>query len=234
MAADPGEATSEQTTGRASSRRDQVFLVLAGIFITHALLGEIVGGKLVEVSGWVMSIGVIPWPVVFITTDLVNEYYGPAAVRRLTLLTVALIVYTFGLLYICIELPAASISPVDDTAFTAVFAQSRWIILGSIVAFAVSQLLDVMVFVFLRARTRGRLLWLRAVGSTVVSQIIDTFVINAIAFGVPGKLSAAQVVELSVTNYGYKFLVALATLPAIYLGHGILDRFLHGEGPRPP
>jgi queuosine precursor transporter len=229
----PGNASSGPATGGGpKTRRDQVFLVLAGIFITHALLGELVGGKLVEVSGWVMSIGVIPWPVVFITTDLVNEYYGPAAVRRLTLLTVALIVYTFGVLYVCIELPAAGISPVDDDSFTTVFAQSRWIIVGSVVAFAVSQLLDVMVFVFLRRRTRGRLLWLRAVGSTVVSQVIDTFVINTIAFGVPGKLTALQVVELSVTNYGYKFLVALATLPAIYLGHGILDRFLHGEGPR--
>jgi queuosine precursor transporter len=224
---------AESIGGASKTRRDLVFLVLAGIFITHALLGELVGGKLIEVSGWVMSIGVIPWPVVFITTDLVNEYYGPAAVRRLTLLTVALIIYTFGVLYICIELPAAAISPVGDDAFTPVFAQSRWIILGSVVAFAVSQLLDVMVFVFLRRRTRGRLLWLRAVGSTVVSQLIDTFVVNGIAFGIPGKLTVPQVVELSVTNYGYKFLVALATLPAIYLGHGILDRFLNGETPRP-
>lgn len=228
----PGTDDEPNGPGVPKSRRDTVFLVLAGIFITHALLGELVGGKLVEVSGWVMSIGVIPWPVVFITTDLVNEYYGPAAVRRLTLLTVALILYTFGVLYVCIELPAAAISPVDDGSFTAVFAQSRWIILGSVVAFAVSQLLDVMVFVVLRRRTRGRLLWLRAVGSTVVSQLVDTFVINSIAFGLPEKLTAAQVVELSVTNYGYKFLVALATLPAIYLGHGVLDRYLHGERSR--
>jgi queuosine precursor transporter len=229
-----GEGADVPAPGSAlQSRRDLVFLVLAGIFITHALLGELVGGKLVEVSGWVMSIGVIPWPVVFITTDLVNEYYGPAAVRRLTLLTVALILYTFGILYICIDLPAAGISPVDDASFTAVFAQSRWIILGSVVAFAVSQLLDVMVFVFLRRRTRGRLLWLRAVGSTVVSQLVDTFVINAIAFGLPEKLTAMQIIELSMTNYGYKFLVALATLPAIYLGHGILDRYLNGKQTRP-
>lgn len=214
------------------TRRDTVFLVLAGVFLTHALLGEIVGGKLIELRGWVMSIGVIPWPVVFITTDLVNEYYGPAAVRRLTLLAVSLIIYTFGILYLCIEVPAASISPVDDGAFTTVFAQSRWIILGSVVAFAISQLLDVVVFVLLRRRTRGRLLWLRAVGSTVVSQLVDTFVINTIAFGMPEKLTAGQVVELSVTNYGYKFLVAVATLPAIYLGHGIMDRVLRDDGRR--
>ncbi len=211
------------------SRRDTVFLVLTGVFITHAILGELIGGKLLTLGGWVMSIGVIPWPVVFVTTDLVNEYYGPVAVRRLTFLAVGLIAYTFLLLWLCMLVPAADISPVGDEAFVQVFGQSMWIIVGSVVAFAVSQLVDVLVFVFLRQRTRGRLLWLRAVGSTVISQFIDTFVINTIAFGLPGKLDAAQVVELSVTNYGYKFLIALGTLPAIYLGHEALDRYL-GRG----
>ncbi|MCR9166237.1 MAG: queuosine precursor transporter [Nannocystaceae bacterium] len=208
-----------------SSRRDLVFFVLAGVFITHALLGELLGGKLFAAWGWIMSIGVIPWPVVFVTTDLVNEYYGPRAVRRLTLLAIVLIVYTFGLLWLCMLVPAASISPVDDASFDRVFGQSMWIIVGSIVAFAISQLLDASVFVALRRLTKNRLLWLRAVGSTVISQLIDTFVINTIAFGLPGKISPGEVLELSVTNYGYKFLVALATLPVIYVGHGVLDRY---------
>jgi queuosine precursor transporter len=212
------------------SRRDRVFLVLAGIFITHALLGELIGGKLFTAWGWVMSIGVIPWPVVFVTTDLVNEYFGPTAVRRLTLLAVGLIVYAFALLFICMQVTAAAISPVSDAAFDMVFGQSLWIITGSLIAFAVSQMLDAMVFVALRRRTGERLLWLRAVGSTVVSQLIDTFVINGIAFGVSGRLTSGQVVELSVTNYGYKFLIAVATVPVIYLGHGIMDRYLRGGG----
>lgn len=212
-----------------SSRRDLVFFVLAGIFITHALLGELLGGKLFTAWGWVMSIGVIPWPVVFVTTDLVNEYYGPKAVRRLTLLAIALIVYTFGLLWLCMLVPAADISPVDDASFNRVFGQSMWIIVGSIVAFALSQLIDASVFVWLRKRTKNQLLWLRAVGSTVVAQFIDTFVINSIAFGLPGKITPAQVLELSVTNYAYKFLIALATLPVIYLGHGLVDRYFAGD-----
>lgn len=212
------------------SRREQVFLVLAGIFLTHAILGELIGGKLFTLGGHVMSIGVLPWPVVFITTDLVNEYYGPRAVRRLTALCVALISYVFVILYLCMWVPAASNSPVGDDAFAAVFGQSMWIIAGSMIAFVVSQLLDAAVFSLARARTEGRLLWLRAVGSTVVSQLIDSFVISAIAFGLSGKLGAGEVLELSVTNYGYKFLVALATLPFIYLGHGIIERyFRRGE-----
>lgn len=222
------EAAERTPPDDRPSRRDLVFLVLAGVFLTHALLGELIGGKLFTLGGWVMSIGVIPWPVVFVTTDLVNEYYGPAAVRRLTLLAVALIVYAFGVLWACMQVPAWDQSPVSDAAFYSVFGQSMWIIAGSIVAFAISQLVDALVFVFLRARTHGRLLWLRAVGSTVVSQLLDTFVINSIAFGASGKLTGPQVIELSVTNYGYKFLIAVATLPVIYAGHGIMDRYLHG------
>lgn len=211
------------------SRRDRMFLVLAGIFITHALLGELIGGKLISLYGWTMSIGVIPWPAVFVTTDLVNEYYGPKAVRQLTLLAVGLIIYAFVLLLVCMQVAASSISPVSDAAFDMVFGQSMWIIAGSLVAFAISQLLDALVFVFLRRRTGERLLWLRAVGSTVVSQLVDTFVINGIAFGLSGRLTGAQVTELSVTNYGYKFLIALGTLPVIYAGHGLMDRYLRGD-----
>lgn len=219
---------AEDTPEHAPSRRDRVFLVLAGIFITHALLGELIGGKLFTAWGWVMSIGVIPWPVVFVTTDLVNEYYGPAAVRRLTIMAVGLIVYAFALLLVCMQVTAAEISPVSDAAFDMVFGQSMWIIVGSLFAFALSQMLDAMVFVVLRKRTGQRLLWLRAVGSTVFSQLIDTFVINGIAFGLSGRLTTGQVVELSVTNYGYKFIIAIATMPVIYAGHGLMERYLRG------
>jgi hypothetical protein len=214
---------------RERERREWALLVLAGIFVTHALLGELLGGKLVELRGWIMSVGVIPWPIVFVTTDLVNEYFGPRVVRRLTLLTVGLILYAFLVVWLCMAVPAWSRSPVDDGAFAIVFGQSLWIIAGSVTAFVASQLLDVTVFVLVRDRTGASLLWLRAVGSTVVSQLVDTFVINAIAFGASGKLTAGEVVSLSVTNYGYKFAIALATLPLVYLGHGVMDRWLGRE-----
>jgi hypothetical protein len=211
------------------SRRDRVFLVLAGIFITHALLGELIGGKLIVMGGFTMSIGVIPWPAVFVTTDLVNEYYGPKAVRQLTLLAMGLIAYAFVLLWLCMQVPvAADVSPVSGEAFDMVFGQSLGIILGSITAFAASQLLDAVIFVALRARTSGRRLWLRAVGSTVVSQLIDSFIVTYIAFVVFGTMTVATGFEVSVTNYGYKFLIALGTLPVIYAGHGLMDRYLRG------
>jgi uncharacterized integral membrane protein (TIGR00697 family) len=214
---------------QARERREWALLVLAGIFVTHALLGELLGGKLIEMRGWIMSVGVIPWPIVFVTTDLVNEYFGPRVVRRLTLLTVGLILYAFLVVSLCMAVPAWSRSPVDDASFAIVLGQSLWIIAGSVTAFVASQLLDVAVFVLVRNRTGPKLLWLRAVGSTVISQLVDTFVINAIAFGASGKLAAGEVVSLSVTNYGYKFVIALATLPLVYLGHGVMDRWLGRE-----
>lgn len=214
------------------SRRDTVFLVLAGIFFTNAILGELIGGKLFHAGGYLISVGVLPWPVVFITTDLINEYFGPRAVRRLTLLAIVLILYAFLVLYAAMEITASPVSPVDDSSFRKVFGQSMWIIIGSVSAFAISQLVDALVFVFARAQTQGKLLWLRAVGSTVVSQLIDTFVINTIAFWLPGKLTSNQVLELSITNYGYKFLVAVATLPFIYLGHGVVTKYINSPHER--
>src|SRR5512142_2069930 len=166
------------------TRRETAFLVLSAIFLGHALLGELIGGKLIEVRGWTMSIGVIPWPVVFVVTDLINEHYGPKAVRRLTLIAVGLIAYTFLVLLVCMNVKASPISPVSDATFRSVFGQSLWIIIGSLVAFAVSQVVDAATFVFVRSRTKERYLWARSVGSTVVSQIVDTYVINAIAFGI--------------------------------------------------
>lgn len=230
------EAEGSRAPPYEPDRRQRVFVILAGVFVTHALLGELMGGKLFELYGWTMSIGVIPWPFVFVATDLVNEYYGPKAVRQLTLLSIGLILYSFVIVYACIAVPASPISVVSDEAFAEVFGQSMWIIAGSVTAFAVSQLLDARVFVWLRRRFAGKHLWARAVGSTVVSQVIDTFVINYIAFWLPPLLgakrdpfSAADALNLSITNYGYKFLIAIATLPLIYLGHKQIDRYFAGR-----
>lgn len=208
------------------SRRDIVFLLLAGVFITNAILAEVIGVKLIQVGPFVMSIGVIPWPVVFLTTDLINEYFGVKGVRRLTFITMGMIVYAFLLLFLAIQVPAAPFSPVSTEAFTLVFGQSLWIIVGSIVAFALSQLIDVLIFWAFRRRTKGRMLWLRATGSTAISQLIDSVVIIGIAFWLPGKVKTEEFLTVAGTNYSYKFMIAVALTPLVYLLHGIIDRFL--------
>jgi queuosine precursor transporter len=218
------------------SRRDTVWLVLAGFFITNAILGELTGGKLFSIGPFgsgdstfgpiTMSIGVIPWPVVFLTTDLINEYFGKVGVRRLTFFTIALIVYAFIVLFLAMQVPAIGFSPVSDEQFNAVFGQSLWIIVGSIIAFLASQMIDVLVFWFFRNKTGGRLLWLRATGSTAISQLIDSFVIIGIAFWLPGAVKTNEFLAVAASNYSYKLVIAIALTPLIYLAHNLIDRYL--------
>ena len=210
------------------SRKDIVFLVLAGFFITNAIVAELIGGKLVQFFGlFTQSIGIILWPVIFLLTDLINEYYGKDGVRKLTYITVGLISFTFILLSVALTIPAASFSPVSDRVFTTVFGQSQWIIVGSIVAFLFSQLLDVYVFLAFKKATGDKHIWLRATGSTMVSQLVDTFVVQFIAFVLPGKWPFNEFVVNASWGYAFKLLVALALIPMIYVGHYVIGKYLH-------
>ena len=212
-----------------TSRRDIVYLALAGFFVTNAILGEVTGGKLFSWGPFTLSIGVIPWPVVFLSTDLINEYFGRDGVRKLTFMTIGLIIYAFVVLFLAMQVPAASFSPVTDAQFEAVFGQSLWIIVGSVTAFALSQVVDVGVFWLVRHKTGGRFLWMRATGSTVVSQFIDSIVIIGIAFWLPGKVKTSEFLTVAASNYSYKFLIAVGMTPFIYMAHSAIDRFLGRE-----
>lgn len=212
-----------------NTRRDILFTILAGFFVTNAIVGELIGGKLIQLGPFTMSIGIIPWPVVFLTTDIINEYYGKKGVRRLTLMTAGLIAYTFILLLTGMSISASGISPVSDEQFHGVFGQSMWIIVGSIIAFLASQLIDVLVFWLIRSRTGKRMIWLRATGSTVVSQLIDTFIVTGIAFWLPGKLSFGDFINTAFTGYSAKLIIAIALTPLIYLGHAIIHSYLGKE-----
>lgn len=210
-----------------SNRKDLVFLILAGFFVTNTIVAELIGGKLVQFFGlFTQSLGIILWPVVFVLTDLINEHYGKQGVRKLTYITVGLIIYTFLLLSAGIKLPAVNFSPVDDETFNRVFGQSQWIIIGSVVAFLLAQLMDVYVFWIFKKRTGEKMIWLRATGSTAVSQLIDTFVVQFIAFVVPGKWALNEFLENASYGYLFKLLVALALIPFIYLGHFLINNYL--------
>jgi queuosine precursor transporter len=208
------------------TRKNIIFVLLAGFFITNAIMGEMIGGKIIQIGPFALSIGIIPWPVVFLSTDLINEYFGRENVKRLTFLTAGLIIYAFILLYLAMQFNAVSFSPVNNAAFNKVFGQSMWIIVGSLVAFLCSQLIDVVVFWAIRTRTGKKWLWLRATGSTIVSQLIDTFIVAGIAFWLPGKISFSQYLSLSITGYSAKLLIAISLTPFIYLGHIAIDRYL--------
>ena len=209
------------------SKRETIYLVLAGIFITNAVVAELIGGKLITIGNTVMSIGILPWPVVFLTTDLINEYFGREGVRKLSFITSGLIAYCFFVLYIALNIPsAAGFNTVNDEQFTAVFGQSMWIIVGSITAFLVSQLIDIAIFHFFKKKTGNRMIWLRATGSTVISQFFDSFIVLGIAFWLTGKMDTATYIQSGLAGYFVKLIIAIVLTPLIYVGHGWIKKYI--------
>jgi len=178
------------------------------------------------------------WPVVFITTDIINEYFGKKGVRKISFITAGLIAYVFIVISLVTKLPPATfwldVNEVDnngnpfniDYAFNTIFRQGLGIIIGSLIAFLIGQLLDVYIFQKLRSITGSKMIWLRATGSTLVSQFIDSFVVLGIAFYVFGNWSIEQIIAVGIINYIYKFTVAIALTPLLYAGHGLIDRYL--------
>lgn len=209
------------------TKKDTVYVILAGIFITNAVVAELIGGKLIYIGPYLMSIGILPWPIVFITTDLINEYFGQKGVKKLSLITACLIAYCFVLLYFALKIPAVKGEGlVTDMQFNGVFGQSMWIIVGSITAFLVSQLIDVTIFHFVKNKTRGKMIWLRSTGSTVISQLFDSFIVLGIAFWLTGKISTDDYIASAFTGYFVKLIIAILLTPLIYLGHYVIKKYL--------
>ncbi|RYE81323.1 MAG: VUT family protein [Myxococcales bacterium] len=215
-------------------RRAQLFAFLLGIFVTSLLVGDIIGGKLIEVgllgSPRIVSVGMIPFPVTFLLTDILNEFYGQKAARLVTLVGFFMAVFAFVLIAVA-GVPAWATLTREpgypgmvEASFVNVFAGSQRILLASMVAYLFGQFLDITIFNLLKRLTSNRYLWLRATGSTLVSQLVDTVVIQYLAW--TGTLTAVKLVELVSTGYTIKLLVAVALTPLIYAGHALVERVL--------
>ena len=225
-------------------RATRLFLVLAAFFCVNAVLAEFIGVKIFALEDtlglapmeWNLfgqsgslsfTAGTLLWPVVFLMTDVVNEFYGRRGVRMISWLAAGLIVYGFVFAFAAIALvpagwwvTAAQAQGVPDyqAAFAAVFGQGLWTIAGSLVAFVIGQLIDVSIFHRIRRATGERWVWLRATGSTAVSQLVDSFVVLYIAFVLgPQQWPTSLFLAVSTVNYLYKMLAALALIPLIYL-----------------
>lgn len=237
------------------TKESRLFLILGSFLISNAILAEFIGVKIFSVEGSLgipkfdinmfgvkdlsfnMSAGVVTWPIIFIMTDIINEYFGIKQVRFLSILASILICYAFLILGF-----AMGLDPSDfwikqtvngeainmNTAFNSIFGQGMWIIVGSIVAFLVGQMVDVVIFQKIKRSTGERFLWLRATGSTLVSQFLDSFIVIFIAFYMNPQYnwSWQMVAAIGLVNYTYKFLVAILMTPLLYLLHGIIDRYL--------
>ena len=232
-------STSEQ------NKRNNIFFILSGIFITNAIIAEILGTKIFEfdfILNFNMSVGVIIWPVVFITTDIINEYFGKKGIKKISYFTILLIIYVFIIIYMSTKLTPnnywLNINSVDnhgnpfniDYAYNIIFLQSTGIIIGSIIAFLIAQILDVIVFHKLKKMTKGKFIWLRATGSTLISQFIDSFVVLFIAFYLLAPndkvWSLSQVFSVGFDNYTFKFIIAILITPLIYLAHYLIDNYM--------
>lgn len=245
-----------------ANKKQLLFVVLAAIFLTNAILAELIGVKIfslentlgfqpvnLNILGYTLDFnltaGVMIWPVVFITTDIINEYFGKKGVRRISFIAVGCIAYAFLMIFIVTKLTPAQFwldvngtdaegQPFDvNFAFNKIYTQGLGIIIGSLVAFLIGQLLDVVVFQHLRKITGEKMIWLRATGSTLISQLIDSFVVLTIAFYLlapeGSRWPFSQVLSVGTVNYIYKFIVAIALTPLIYLGHYLIDRYLGKE-----
>ena len=210
------------------SKKNIVYTILAGIFITNAIVAELIGGKLIQIGPFIMSIGILPWPIVFLTTDIINEHFGRDGVKKLSFITAGLIAYCILILFIGTKIPAfITKETVNNEQFYAVFGQGIFIMVASLIAFIVSQLVDVSIFWFLRNKTGKKMIWLRSTGSTVISQLIDTFIVSGIAFWIPGKISTSQYLNMSMSSYAFKLILAIVLTPLIYLGHNLIEKYLH-------
>lgn len=242
----------------------RLFLILGGFFIANALIAEIIGVKIFSLESTLgfepmnlrifgnelsvnLTAGVLLWPVVFVMTDLINEYYGMKGVRFLSYLAAFLIAFAFLIFVLAMQLtPAAffvtskqgSGVPDMERAYNAVLGQGGFIIIGSLTAFILGQLIDVFVFHRIKQLTGEKYIWLRATGSTLVSQFIDSFVVLFIAFYIGTRVNAngsdfvwplQLFLAVGIVNYIYKFIVAIALTPVLYLMHGIIERYLGQE-----
>ena len=232
----------------------RLFVFFTAFFVANALIAECIGTKLFSLEkligtqpaditmfgqsglAFTLTCGVLLWPLEFVMTDIINEFYGPKAVRRISFIAVGLISYAFLMFYLAIHVPAADFwitsrtkqgIPDMQNAFDSVFGQGMRIIVGSLVAFLVSQIVDVTVFHKIKQRTGEKHVWLRATGSTVVSQLVDSYIVLFIAFS--GIFTWQQILAIGMMNYTYKFLMALVLTPVIYLVEGRIERYFGPE-----
>jgi uncharacterized integral membrane protein (TIGR00697 family) len=239
-----------------SGKKSNLYLYLSVFFVGNAFLAELTGAKIfslgdlfttlfqsgANVPRWMsnlnMSVGVLIWPLVFITSDIMNEYFGRGGVRKISFITAGMILYALFFILIANVLPAATFwiennqtspdgKPFDiNYAYKTVLGQGANIILGSVTAFLVSQLIDAYAFQYIRKITEHRYLWLRATGSTAISQVIDSFLIIYLAFYLLGNWSFSQVIQVAALQYTYKVGLAIILTPAIYGMHWIIEKYL--------
>jgi uncharacterized integral membrane protein (TIGR00697 family) len=236
-------------------REHALAYVLCALFVGFFVAAEVLGGKLIRFTlfgigpkdlglgdgvEFAATAGILAFPLTFVMTDIVNEYFGRPIVKLFTWIAIAVNLLLQPVIRAAIAVPAISFTPgISDQdmqrGFEIALGQTTSIVVASLCAFAIAQWLDVQVFTWLRRNTGGKYLWLRAQGSTIVSQIVDTFVVIYLAFVfIPMATGATpwsfvDAFSVSLTNYVYKFVIAVGITPLLYLVHVAVDGYLGKE-----
>jgi uncharacterized integral membrane protein (TIGR00697 family) len=212
------------------TRQHQLYVVLVALFVTCLLVADIVAGKFFRIGTLSMSTGTVAFPIAFLLTDIVNEYYGRRGARVMTTVGMAMLVVGFAIIMGARYAPVSDETYVTQEAFDNVFGLTGRLLAASLVAYLVSQLLDIYTFHIVKSVTESRHLWLRAIGSTALSQVVDTVFVN---FGaLLGNLTVGRIWEIVLWSYVYKLVVAALLTPLCYLAHEIITTRL-GIEPAP-
>jgi uncharacterized integral membrane protein (TIGR00697 family) len=232
------------------SRAQLVYLWLTVLFVSSLLVADVLGVKLFRIPlGFSFSVpwqdgsidaiqhtcGMLTFPITFLITDLINEFYGKRAARRVVWIGFAAGGFVFIVMNIALGMPHWEVPfNIPEKSFEDVFSNSRVMYIASLSAYLVGSFSDIAIFGWLKRITGGRRVWLRATGSTVVSQMIDSFIVTWLAFSVArsvlgGDVPAmpmGEVLKTAATGYLLKFFIALGLTPIIYLGRWLMrERF---------
>ena len=198
--------------------KDQFYLVLSGVFIASLVTCNLIANKFVTVDMgfkvFIVSAGILPYPLTFLVTDLISELYGQ---KKANLVVFAgFIASMFVLLFLWLggQFNAIPDSLVSDDIYNSVFRNAWRIIAASMIAYLFAQFIDVRIFHFWKKLTNGKHLWLRNNGSTVASQLVDTILVICILFA--GVWSADQIFSAIIDGWLFKMLMALIDTPIIY------------------
>lgn len=231
----------------------KLFMLLGGFFIANALMAEVIGVKIFSLEAslglapanfsllgedglsYDLTVGVVTWPIVFIMTDILNEYYGVKGVKFLSFLAAGIIAFAFLVFYGSIhtapttwwvESQADKGVPDMQAAYTQILGQGMNIIVASLTAFIIGQLADATIFRKIKSITGGKKIWLRATVSTLISQLIDTIVVSYIYLYFSLGFSFPKVTAVALVGYTYKFVIAVLCTPLIYLVHAAIRQYL--------
>ena len=198
--------------------KDQFFLVLSGIFIASLVTCNLIANKFVTVDlgfkVFIVSAGILPYPLTFLVTDLISELYGQKKANFVVFSGFIASIFVLLFLWLGGSFNAIESSPVSDEIYNSVFRNAWRIIAGSMIAYLFAQFIDVRIFHFWKNFTNGKHLWLRNNGSTIFSQLVDTSLVICILF--IGVWNTDQIISAIIDGWIFKMLMALIDTPIIY------------------